>query len=253
MRRVTAICYVLESNYAEIIALGFILLRHVRKVFEHLPSIAFLRFCGELSSTLFIIPLFCVFWATWHSHHLQTSKSRQNVFLPSKRLSHKLLCVYGVWWGWQAIIESTKMHFLSDAIEKPGERHARLNLFSIFNIKNMCLETTSFPCISVPIVSSSWVRTLILIIFRNINRVSLGSKFFIREKRFSSHPVRTQRDQRCENPANAVFVFQPRRGKNFNFPIFTRRRSCSRFNERLARRCARRKSIIENLWSLIDH
>lgn len=67
----------------------------------------------------------------------------------------------------------------------PGESLTQLNLFSIFNIKNMCLETTSFPCILVRIVSSSLVRTLILIIFRNINRVSLGSKFFIREKNVS--------------------------------------------------------------------
>lgn len=173
------------------------------------------------------------FFSLNHTHiTCKQPKPRQNVFLSSKRLSHKLLCVYGVWWGWQAIIESTKCIFSW----MPGESLTQLNLFSIFNIKNMCLETTSFPCILVPIVSSSLVRTLILIKFRNINRVSLGSKFFIREKkRFSSHPVVcTQRDQRCENLANAVFVFHPRRSKNFNFPFFTRRRFCSRFNERLA-------------------
>lgn len=110
---------------------------------------AFLRFYWKVSFMKFSIQSYPL---TEQPHHFRTAKSRQNVFLFSKRLSHKLLCVYGVWWGWQAIIECTKMHFLSNATENSGKSLTQLNLFSIFNIKNMCLETTSFPCISVPIV-----------------------------------------------------------------------------------------------------
>lgn len=133
MRRVTAICYVFEPKYAEVIAWGCQSLRHVRKVFKHLSSIAFLGFCWKLSSTLFGNQFF-FFFSLNHIHiTCKQPKSRQNVFLSSKRLSHKLLCVYGVWWGWQAIIESTKCIFSW----MPGESLTQLNLFSIFNIKNM--------------------------------------------------------------------------------------------------------------------
>lgn len=232
MRRVTAICYVFESKFAEIIALGFILLRHVRKVFKHLPSIAFWGFVKNFHPHCSAFNFFFRFFEP-HDTHI-TCKLPNPDRMSSFPLSDFLInfCVFMGYDGAdKRSLKARKCIFSW----MPGERLTQLNLFSVFNIKNMCLETTSFPCILVRIVSSSLVRTLILIIFRNINRVSLGSKFFIREKNVSRlQPVCTQRDQRCENLANAVFVFHPRRGKNFNFPIFTRRRSCSRFNERLA-------------------
>lgn len=105
----------------------------------------------------------------------------------------------------------------------------QLNLFSIFNIKNMCLETTSFPCILVPIV----LVFLNLDYIQNINRVSRLEILFW-TKTFSSHPVCTQKDQRCEKSGEICFRLSSKAGWNFNFPFFTRLRSCSRFNERLA-------------------